>query len=552
MEMMAALPGLIGAGGGIMNMINGAPANRVQPGLNPMQYAGAMFPAAAAQGYGQLAGMPNIYADTLSQYGGAVNNLMNNPGIGGAMGGANNAAAMGAGAAGNFAGLGTFLAQMGQGLTPWASDMLRQGSTQNQNTGSMMQGAQGAANLGANSVANMLGTGSLMQGVGQNLLPFASNAMQQGLVQNPNAESLMGSAQDAARMGAGAAGNLSATGAGMERTGQNLLPYANSILNTSFDPQNALYDRTRQQLQEQSRAGQSARGLANSPFGAGLENKAMSDFNIDWQNNLLGRMATGAQSASGLAGQAGNLQTAGAGLIGQAPGLLAQSGALPYQAGGTILSDILRNTGAGAQNANTMLNPAASYLTGGAGLINQTPGMMSQSSALPYQAGQTAISDQLRNMLSGAQGAGLLLDQSGRDITGGASLMGQAPGLMSQSTMLPYQAFNMIGQNQLGALGQYGQQGMLATQQPQQQLQDFYQLLGIGNNGAQVGNNIFGNRLNQANAGFNQQQQQGQNFGNAMAGLGRAFGGGQGGGGGGNQFMPTQAFMNNPNGMGWG
>lgn len=329
----AFAPAMMGMAGGAMNMMKGAPATNVQPGMNPLQFAGQTFQPAVSQGYGQVAGMPNLYDQYRPQFQDIAQGLVNNPGANQMIGGAQNAASMGASAANNTMGLGGFLANMGQSLTPWAG----------------------------------------------------------------------------------------------------------SILNQGFDPQNALRDRTQHQLQEQTRAGQAARGLGNSPFGAGLENKAMSDFNIDWQNNLLNRMTTG------------------------------------------------------------------------------------------------------------AQGAGLLLDQAGRDITGGASLMGQAPGMMSQSSMLPYQAFNTIGQTGLGALGQAGQYGMAATQQPQQQLQDFYQLLGLGNTGANVMNNQFGQQLNQANTGFQQNQQMGQNFGNSMAGLGKAFGGA---GGTSNAFMPSQSFMQN--GMGWG
>lgn len=336
MELMAMLPALLGTAGGAMNMLGGSPASKVQPSMNPLQQSAMMFSPAINMGLGAVGGAPNIYADTLPQFGGIANNLMNNPGSAGMIGGANAAAGMGADVSNNMMGLGNFLANMGTSLTPWAGQILNQG----------------------------------------------------------------------------------------------------------FDPQNALRDRTQQQLLETTRAGQAARGLGNSPFGAGLENKAMSDFGIDWQNNLLNRMTTG------------------------------------------------------------------------------------------------------------AQGAGLLLDQAGRDITGGASLMGQAPQMMSQSSMLPYMAHNTIGQGQLGALQQYGQQGMAATQQPQQQLQDFYQLLGLGNAGANVGNNMFGNQLTQANQGFQQNQIMGANMGNSLAGLGKAFSGSGGSGGSGNAFFPSASFMSS--GMGWG
>lgn len=62
---------------------------------------------------------------------------------------------------------------------------------------------------------------------------------------------------------------------------------------TALDPQQALHDRMQQQVVDASRAGQSARGIAMSPYGAGVENKAVSDFNMDWQNQQLSRQLAG-------------------------------------------------------------------------------------------------------------------------------------------------------------------------------------------------------------------------------------------------------------------
>ena len=68
--------------------------------------------------------------------------------------------------------------------------------------------------------------------------------------------------------------------------------------NMGRDPQDALYNRTVQQLQDQTRAGQSARGTAMSPFGAAGEADVMKNFNIDWQNNLLDRQLKGLSGLS--------------------------------------------------------------------------------------------------------------------------------------------------------------------------------------------------------------------------------------------------------------
>lgn len=141
---------------------------------------------------------------------------------------------------------------------------------------------------------------------------------QQQLTTNPWSTSLINSAQSAGvNAGQQGAGNIGAANQLRSSTGQ--------MLNTAFDPQNALYNRTLQQVQDQQRVGQAARGITMSPYGAGLENQALSNFNIDWQNNQLGRQTQGLQSAGQSYGQAGNVGQQG---IGQT----AQVGGMPYQA----------------------------------------------------------------------------------------------------------------------------------------------------------------------------------------------------------------------------
>ena len=79
-----------------------------------------------------------------------------------------------------------------------------------------------------------------------------------------------------------------------------LANYGFNLLNQGMDPQNELYQRTQQQLQDQVRAGQASRGIAMTPYGAGLEGKAMNEFNIDWRNSQVQRGAQAAQGAAPL------------------------------------------------------------------------------------------------------------------------------------------------------------------------------------------------------------------------------------------------------------
>ena len=89
------------------------------------------------------------------------------------------------------------------------------------------------------------------------------------------------------------------------------LAYGSKIMDMALDPQNSLYNRTQQQVQEQQRASLAARGLNMSGVGAGIENQGMNNFNIDWQNNQLGRGVQGAGAYASLAGLAQNIANQG-------------------------------------------------------------------------------------------------------------------------------------------------------------------------------------------------------------------------------------------------
>lgn len=169
---------------------------------------------------------------------------------------------------------------------------------------------------------------------------------------------LVGQAQTA-----GAASNQAGSAVTGATNNAGLLGAEQQTLNTAYDPQNALYNRTAQQLQDQTRAGEAAQGVAGTPYGAGVENQAMSNFNIDWQNNQLQRQATGASTAEGLLGQYNSGQSTGAGLQTQGVGALnaglsganagaAANTAQPQQA----YSDYLSYLNQGNANAGTAVS----------------------------------------------------------------------------------------------------------------------------------------------------------------------------------------------------
>lgn len=113
--------------------------------------------------------------------------------------------------------------------------------------------------------------------------------VQQNISNNPYAS--------LAQQGANQAGALAPGVSGMQMGGANALYGAgNQLLSTAFDPQSQLYNRTQQQTMDQINAANAASGLAG-PAAAGVAQQGLTNFNIDWQNNLLQRQALGTQSA---------------------------------------------------------------------------------------------------------------------------------------------------------------------------------------------------------------------------------------------------------------
>lgn len=254
---------------------------------------------------------------------------------------------------------------------------------------------------------------------GAQAVPYAQQAFQ-NTFNNPYAGQYQQNAGTVANAGWGVGGAQVGGGLNLIGAGESMLPWAQQILNTGFDPQNALYDRTSQKLTDQIRAGESARGIAMSPYGAGVENKGMSDFNLDWNDRQLGRQNTAAQGAGYLTNSAGNAINLG-------------------------------------QNVSTL----------------------------------------------------------------GLQTLGNA-------AALPYSTANTIGNNQFGAINQFGQAGATATDTAQKQIQDYLAYLGVGNQAAGVANQNYANQLTAQNQNFNQMQTLGKNFGAGVQGIGNWYSGNNG------------------------
>lgn len=222
------------------------------------------------------------------------------------------------------------------------------------------------------------------------------------------------------------------------------------LLQSTFDPQNALYDRSYQQMQQQTNAGAAQQGVSGSPFAAGLASDASRNFNTDWQNQQLQREVTGAGAIGGLYS---NLISGGAGAYGSLTG----QGVNSYNSLNAGSAGNFANlTNAGTGQFNDLTNSATSNLRG---LVGDSTSMVQNALQNQFNNVQTSSNNavsqygQMLGSATGAKTAGMndLYNGSAGQMNayGAASDLGAA-GLntMTTSAMYPNQVY-ANNQNQI-------------------------------------------------------------------------------------------------------
>jgi hypothetical protein len=267
----------------------------------------------------------------------------------------------------------------------------------------IMPGMGDAASAAFGNIANMTNVTNALSNTATN--PSLSTF--QNLYNNPGAASFLSGANTASGMGTTAATNAFNTGGALTSAGLGTLPWATSLINAGFDPQGALYNKTAGELSNAVNAQNAASGISTTPYGAGVANEAMGNFNINWQNNLLSRMLAGAQGAGGLLTQGGNLANLGAGIQNTAPGQFLSASGLPFGAneavGGsqnTAIQSLIGNLGGVTNVSNTPIQDWLSYLQTG----NQANSVANQNYSNQLQAQQQQYNQQMGygSMLGGS------------------------------------------------------------------------------------------------------------------------------------------------------
>lgn len=283
---------------------------------------------------------------------------------------------------------------------------------------------------------------------------------------NPYYGTALQGATDAAAMGRTGAGAIEGLAGQM---GNAVLP----LMESGFDPRAALFNRTEGRLMDQTNAINSMSGVGGTPYGASVGANAMSNFDIDWQNQQLARQAQGAAAAGNAANTAG-------GLYGAAPGLLSSTSQMPSNVYTGHIGQIL--------NALNQRNQAS----------NQ-----------------------------GIAGFGSLLGAGQNALTGANALNLSGLGQQQQFSAAPYNTAAGIGNNSLNALANLTALGNNQFQLPQQEIANLMQYMGLGQSASGLSGQL-------GNLGFNQTA---QGLGGLLSGANSLFGnnglfGGGGSGGG--------------------
>lgn len=113
--------------------------------------------------------------------------------------------------------------------------------------------------------------------------------------------------------------------------GRQAVDAGQQIWQTAQDPQQALYHYLQQQTLDEANAVNSMYGLGGSPAGAAVTNQALSNLDINWQNQQLARQLQGQQALGYGINQLATGAQQGASAGQNAMAFAQQAGALPYQ-----------------------------------------------------------------------------------------------------------------------------------------------------------------------------------------------------------------------------
>ena len=186
--------------------------------------------------------------------------------------------------------------------------------------------------------------------------------------------------------------------------------FAPSIIASGFDPTSALYNNQMKQAQDASSIASSQAGVAGSPFAAGMQSDATTNFNLNWQASQAQKQQQAITALSQLFGSSNSLANSGASEMAQGAAAPAQA----YNANQTsimqALSQLVNGTNAAGSALNKDVSQYGDYLNIGQGATNsqiQATQVNNSSGGLLGALGSLGgMAPQLASMFSGGGSSG--------------------------------------------------------------------------------------------------------------------------------------------------
>jgi len=205
-----------------------------------------------------------------------------------------------------------------------------------------------------------------------------------------------------AQTGANAAGAAQYAGGQADMANANTMNnFAPSIIASGFDPTSALYNNQMKQAQDASSIASSQAGVAGSPFAAGMQGDATTNFNLNWQASQAQKQQQAISALAGLFGSSGSLAAEGSQQMAQGAAMPAQAYNANQDSIMKALSQLVSGTNAAGSALNKDVGQYGDYLNIGQGATNSqiqatqvnnaAPGWLSALGSLGGMAANAAM-----------------------------------------------------------------------------------------------------------------------------------------------------------------
>jgi hypothetical protein len=156
---------------------------------------------------------------------------------------------------------------------------------------------------------------------------------------------------------------------------------APSIVASGFDPTSALYNNQLKSAQDASSIASSQAGVAGSPFAAGMQGDATTNFNLNWQASQAAKQQQAIAALSSLYGNSANLASTGASQQMQGAAAPAQAYNANQNSIMQALSQLVNGTNAAGGALNQDVSQYGNYLQIGQSATNSQDNAVKQNNA---------------------------------------------------------------------------------------------------------------------------------------------------------------------------